>query len=275
MKFLIVNGEVVELAETHLLQIQTDFSFRLSQKTWYGFGGIPLLRENLDQIKNQVLILKLSFPKDLENYRETFRLIKRMLNKNKFYRSGQIHIQILWNKNEVQTLISCNSFSMFDFPFSEDGLLTTFSKQRKNSGNTVNLYPFFNQMIWEISLAEIRHTLFQQVIVLNEKNEVCESAFANIFLIKGNKLFSPPPKTGSYSDILKPYVLETASGFGLKIYHEPIIEQSLPEMDEIFIVSELTGFQWILGINNKRFINQNSEGIYKKLNEFLKQKTVT
>lgn len=268
MEFLIANGTVAKTDEINLNHLLTESSFRLSQKMWYGYGGIPFFSENMEQIKSQVEALKLPFPKEFENRRELFRITKRMLNKNKFYRSGHVHFQLFWKENEVNTLIAANAFENFDFPFSESGLLVTVSNLRKNSQNPFNRFPFFNEMIWQAGLAEIRQSPYQQVLFLNENLSVCESAHANIFLIKGNELFTPALSTGCCEDVIRIYILEAAKQLRLQIAEiNEIKETDILQMDELFVASELYGIKWILGIENKRFLHHFSKRIHEKLIE--------
>lgn len=273
MEFLIANGKVAGINEINLNHLITEPSFRLSQKVWYGYGGIPLLSENLQQIKLQAETLKLPFPKEFENRRELFRLTKRMLNKNKFYRSGYLHFQLFWNKNQVQTLITANAFEQFNFLLNDAGLLVTFSSQKKYTQNTRNQFPFFNEKIWESGMREIWQTPFQQIIFLNEKNAICEGVRANIFLIKGNELLTPALSSGCYEDVLRPVILETAKNSGLKVFEPETIEKPiLFEMDEIFFASEIIGVQWVLGIENKRYLHFYSKIIKEKMDDFLKSR---
>jgi branched-chain amino acid aminotransferase len=274
MEFLIANGKVAGKDEINLNHILTESTFRLSQKVWYGYGGIPLFAENLEQIKNQAEALHLPFPKEFENRRELFRIAKRMLNKNKFYRSGYIHLQTFWKENQIQTLITANAFEQFSFLHNQAGLLVTFSVQKKHTQNTCNRFPFFNEPIWESGMGEIRQTPFQQVIFLNEKKTICEGARANIFLIKGNELFTPALSSGCYEDVLRPVILETVKQSGFKVSESDTIEKPmLYEMDEIFFASEASGIQWVLGIENKRYLHFYSKEIKEKIDDFLKSRT--
>ena len=271
MEFLIANGKVAEKDEINLNHILTEPSYRLLQKVWYGYGGIPLFAENLEQIKNQAEALHLPFPKEFENQRELYRLTKRMLNKNRFYRSGYIYFQFYWTKNQVQTLITANVFEEFNFLHNDAGLLVTFSSQKKHTQNTCNQFPFFNETIWEFGMGEIRQTPFQQVIFLNEKNAICEGVRSNIFLVKGNELITPSISSGCYEDVLRPVILETAKNSGLKVAEPETIEKPiLFEMDEIFFASEASGVQWVLGIENKRYLHFYSKILKEKIDEFLK-----
>lgn len=264
MEFLIANGKVAGKNEINLNHVLTESTFRLSQKVWYGYGGIPLFAENIEQIKNQAEALQLPFPKEFENRRELFRISKRMLNKNKFYRSGFLHFQLFWNKNQVQTLITANSFQEFNFPFSEAGLLVTFSSLEKNSQNPFNRFHFFNEMFWQAGLAEIRQSPYQQVIFLNENKMICESANANIYLVKGNELITPSLSTGCYEDVLRSFILEAAGKLELNISeNKQITKAEIMGSDELILASELSGIQWILGIENKRFLHYYSKNIHE------------
>ena len=273
MEFLIVNGTVAGKDEIYLNHILTETSFRLSQKVWYGYGGIPFLAENMEQIKSQVDALKLPFPKEFENRRELQRLIKRMLNKNKFYRSGYVHLQVFWIENQVYTIISANTFHEFDFPFTETGLLVTFSSLIKSSQNAFNRFPFFNELLWQAGLTEIRHSSFQQIIFLNENNSVCESANANIYLMKGNELLTPALSTGCCENVLRSFILEAAGKMELDISEKKqVTVDDILGADELFIASETSGIQWILGMENKRFLHYFSKKIHEALIEKLKPK---
>jgi branched-subunit amino acid aminotransferase/4-amino-4-deoxychorismate lyase len=266
MEFLIANGKVAGIEETNLNHFLTEPFFRLSQKVWYGYGGIPFFNENLKQIKNQTEALRLPFPKEFENQREMFRITKRMLNKNKFYRSGYLHFQVFWTATRVQTLVTANAFEGFDFPYAESGLLVTISNLKKNAQNQMNRLPFFNEMLWQAGLAEIRQMPFQQILFLNENNSVCESAGANIFLVKENNLITPALSTGCYEDILRPHVLDIAKHAGLTISEtERLKKQEMGEVDEIFLASEAGGIRWVLGVENKRFLHYFSQKIYDLL----------
>jgi branched-chain amino acid aminotransferase len=123
-------------------------------------------------------------------------------------------------------------------------------------------------------MGEIRQTPFQQVIFLNEKKTICEGARANIFLIKGNELFTPALSSGCYEDVLRPVILETVKQSGFKVSESDTIEKPmLYEMDEIFFASEASGIQWVLGIENKRYLHFYSKEIKEKIDDFLKSRT--
>lgn len=188
MKFLIADGNIAACDEINLNSLIINPSFRIAQKVWYGYGGIPLFSENLRQFNEQAESLRLPFPKAWINQRELLRLTKRMLNKNKYFRSGYIQFQVVWTEENCYSLVTSSAQEIFDFPFANSGLLAAISSQKKQSRNEFSRFPAFNEMTWQAGRAEIHGSPFLQTIFMNECLSVCEGAHANIFLIKDHEL---------------------------------------------------------------------------------------
>jgi len=272
-RFVILNSEVVEKKEINLTFLYLDEPVVISKKIWFGYGGIPLFTENLNLIIEQIKILKLPCPEFFKNKRELFRITKRMLNKNKYYRSGHIQIQLFWANSQFQYLILCNPFNTFEFPYQEKGILVTYSELKKYSRNDFNRYAFYCENLWTTSITQIRDSIFQNVLILNENQSICEVASANIYCIKGESIVTPSLKTGSYEDILRSTILNIAVDLGFSVKElTDISKQDLLEMDEIFTVGEESGVQWILGVENRRFIRNFSSKFHGALNRYLKGK---
>jgi branched-subunit amino acid aminotransferase/4-amino-4-deoxychorismate lyase len=273
--YLILNGNIISTDDVNARCFPCEPAIKITQKIWFGFGGIPLFAENLKLLKQQVQELKLIFPEELENEREHFRLAKRILNKNKFYQSGYIWFQLVYSEGKTQTSIRSSSLKGFNFPVSADNLLIQFSSLRKNSGNVPNRYAFFNERLWDVARAEIQGTSFRQSIILNEKGNICEAIGSNVFLLKDNDLITSSLSSGCYEDPLRNIVFEAAGKAGFNIQEESNLGQDeLAEMDEVFLASEQDGFHRIKGIGHKRFLRSRAPIIYNYLNDLLNKKAV-
>ena len=99
--------------------------------------------------------------------------------------------------------------------------------------------------------------------------------YSNIFIQKDNILFTPSADSGCYEDSLRNIVLELAEKLDLRIVESAkISKEDLLESDELFLACEEMGIQWILGIENKRFVHDYSVKIHEKINDFLKAKVI-
>ncbi|QGY45408.1 hypothetical protein GM418_17525 [Maribellus comscasis] len=272
-RFLIYNGEIVEKGEPDLFLFFTDDTLKITRKIWYGFGGIPLFNENIDLLAKQVDMLQLPVPAFLKDKRELFRITKRMLNKNRLYRSGFVFFQLLWNKSGFNFLVTSQPFSTFEFPLSNKGILLNYSGIKKYSANKLNRFPVFNESIWRAALAQNRDTFFQNTILLNEKKSICECVAANIFLFKKNELITPGLTAGCFEDTLRQIIINIVKDLGFKtLESEEIKREDIFHVDELFITSEEAGIQWVLGVENKRFVHEYSVTIHEKLNVYLQEK---
>lgn len=273
MDFLIINGKVLKKEEVNLTSIYWDNPHVLSRNIWFGYGGIPLFSENIHLLVQELEALQIETPNFLKNQRELFRITKRMLNKNKFYRSGLVKIQLLTKGQQTDYLITSSAFSRFDFPLSDEGILVNYSGMRKNSTNQLSKHAFYNKVDWSIRQAQLNNSAYQNSIVLNEFGMVCEGIASNIFMIKDEVLITPSIGNGCFEDSLRSVILECSNKLGLRILEQANIEKKyMIEMNEVFFASEKRGLTWILGIDSKRFIHQVSDEIALELNSYLKEK---
>jgi branched-subunit amino acid aminotransferase/4-amino-4-deoxychorismate lyase len=273
MTFIIQNGEIVKKEKADPQMFMENESFSLSQKIWFGFGGIPLFAENMQLFDKQLKLLNLPRPKEFTDTIEMMRLVKRMLNKNKFYLSGYIYLHYSYTGRKTNTLITSRPLEYSGFPFSQEGLLVSFSDLKKFSGNQFNRYLFFNRTLWNAALAGLNGTYCKNSVILNENDMVCECAFANIFMLKGTKLITPSMSTGCYEDTLRNIIIEAAESAGIEKTEEAEIHKNgMKNMDELFIAGEQTGISRIIGVEEKRFLHHYSPEIYKKVNKYLEEK---
>ena len=272
MDYIIVNGEIVKKSETGFIPFFWDEPFVITQKIWFGFGGIPLFYENIENIKLILKTLNASIHHLFTDERELFRITRRMLNKNMFYRSGIITFKIYIGKTGINNIISSFAFPEFDFPITKQGLIINFSEFEKYSGNPLNQFAFANETQWKFADSRNLGTTFNNSVFLNEKGVACDCILANIFLIKGKVLYTPSIETGCYTDSLRSLILEMAPEINLKVLEsDEIGKENVTQMNEIFLASEENGIQWVLGVGNKRFVHLYSEKIHEMLNANLKK----
>ncbi len=273
MDYIIINSDIVKKHETGFLPFFWNEPIVVTQKIWFGFGGIPLFHENIESIKSVLGKLNCEIPEIFNDERELFRITKRMLNKNRYYRSGIIACNVFIGRNETNTILTSRAFPEFDFTISKQGLLINFSEIAKNSGNPLNQFGFFNKCAWEFTNAENRKTIHDNSVFLNEKGCVCDCISANLFMVKGKTLLTPSVKTGCYTDELRDIILEVSAKANLAVSEsEGIKKEDIFQMNEIFLASEENGIQWVLGVDGKRYVHHHSLKINELVNDYLKRR---
>ncbi len=78
---------------------------------------------------------------------------------------------------------------------------------------------------------------FDDVLLLNERDELSECTAANIFLVKDGKTSTPPLKAGCLAGVSRLTLMELAAKAGTPIIERAIPKDELYGADEVFITS--------------------------------------
>lgn len=87
----------------------------------------------------------------------------------------------------------------------------------------------------EKALAEGCH----EALLVNEKGDVAEGSFTNVFAIDAGALYTPPIEDGLLPGIARECVLEIAANAGLKVLQESVSVLRLQSAHEVFLTNSL------------------------------------
>lgn len=92
-----------------------------------------------------------------------------------------------------------------------------------------------------IALDDARKRGFEEAIFLNTSGQLCESATANLFLIKDGVLRTPSQDSGCLPGIGREVLCELAVDHGFTLEEKPLRLDDLQSADEIFLSSATRG----------------------------------
>jgi branched-chain amino acid aminotransferase len=78
---------------------------------------------------------------------------------------------------------------------------------------------------------------FDEALLLNERAQLAECTSANIFLVRGGKVLTPPLSSGCLPGITREILLEIAPGSGIEIREQELDTKDISSGDEVFISS--------------------------------------
>jgi branched-chain amino acid aminotransferase len=111
---------------------------------------------------------------------------------------------------------------------------------------------------------------FDNCILLNDSKNVVEALQGNLFMVKGNKLITPPISEGCLDGIMRKQILILASKIeGLEVSEEIISPFDLQKADELFITNVIKGIQPITQYRKKDYTINFASKLVQKLNESL------
>jgi branched-chain amino acid aminotransferase len=89
--------------------------------------------------------------------------------------------------------------------------------------------------VW--SVAEAQKEGFDEVIMLNERGEIAECTAANLYLVKGDTVLTPPLNSGCLEGVTRSILFEIAGEAGAVVKEQTLKLEDLYAADEVFISS--------------------------------------
>lgn len=102
-------------------------------------------------------------------------------------------------------------------------------------------------------------------IVLNSFGRICDSAIANIFIIKGNEIITPPISEGCVAGIMRRWMLEKFTLEDYKVVEKKLTEDDLLHADECFLTNSIYQLRWVKNFRNKNYANSSVKKIYNHI----------
>jgi branched-chain amino acid aminotransferase len=88
------------------------------------------------------------------------------------------------------------------------------------------------------ALLEQAHTEgFDDVLLLNESGQIAECTSANVFLVRGGIVLTPPLSTGCLPGVTREVLREVVPGAGFELLEENLTPEDLSSAAEVFISS--------------------------------------
>jgi len=112
-------------------------------------------------------------------------------------------------------------------------------------------------MSWAHNLAwyeEAHERGFDEVVLLNERGEVCECTSANIFVAQDGRVLTPPLNAGCLPGVTRELLLDDIRVDGISVHEQTLRPQDLDEADGVFITSttrDLLPVSFVEGLNVK------------------------
>ena len=89
-----------------------------------------------------------------------------------------------------------------------------------------------------LALSAARKAGFDEPLFLNSRGEICETATANLFIVKDGRIFTPPLASGCLPGVTRGWLLESA---GAKAEERVLLPGDLEAADEWFLTSAVRG----------------------------------
>ena len=239
-------------------------------------AGIPfMLPEHLQRMRSGLETLGLDPP---GNFDLTNTIIKELLSKNRLTEKSAV-IKLICTQDQSGSsdieqnpttglIIKTAALDLEEIKRRQSGLRARIIPWSRNSDNPLLSLKSLNYLENRYALQNAKQQGFGEGIFLNQNGELCEGTFSNLFLIRKNRLLTPPLKAGLLPGITRAFILKKARSAGIKVNIDSLFPEDLENCDGAFITSSLMHLAPLLKINQIKFDPELTASLKKIILDF-------
>ncbi len=237
-------------------------------------SGKPfLLPEHLERMRKGLKTLGLEQPADFD---KTATIISNLLEINQLNRAVAV-IKLICSqpsnvnpdaKPETCLIIKADKLDLSAIKIRQQGLGAQILPWRRDSRNPLLALKSLNYLENRYALRSVKQQGFTEGIFLNQAGELCEGTFSNLFLIRANRLLTPPLTAGILPGITRAFILKNAPAAGIEVWETPLFPDDLKTCAGAFLTSSLMRLAPLLELGQNRFALKETAALRETIMDF-------
>ncbi|MBW4361349.1 aminotransferase class IV [Flavobacterium taihuense] len=240
-------------------------------------GKILFLEDHYFRLMSSMRVVRMEIPMEftMEYLEEQ---ILSLVKNNKIASSARARITVYRNdggyylpqSNTVSFLIHAVSLDDAAYFFSENEYEVDLYKDFYITKHLLSSIKTTNRLINVTGSIYASENGLDNCILINDSKNVVEVLQGNIFMLKDNRLITPPVSEGCLNGVMRKQILALAKKMnGIEVTEGVISPFDLQKADELFVTNVIKGVQPITKYRKKEFSTEVSKALVVKLNESL------
>ncbi len=214
--------------------------------------GVPFAWErHWDRMRRDAQALRVPMPADSEFVRS--RLMK-LIEANKAV-NATLRVVVVRNRGGIWQGPVDRDFDLIalttDLKHWGRGVKLAVHPQARHAANAFRGTKIISWALNLTMLEEAQEKGFDEVILLNERDEVSECTSANLFVSEGGRVWTPPLDSGCLPGVTRQVLLEEVHVPGVPIAEKTLRLGDLEAADEVFITSTTRELLPVLSIEDR------------------------
>jgi len=231
-------------------------------------GRIINLDLHFERLAEGMKVLGLGFPNFFsKNY--FIDTVNELLLKNSISENARIRLMMFAGDEALfRDTNQPANFIIETFPLSsemqlnKEGLaIDIFAGSRKSTDDFSNIKS--NNYLPSVMAAKfaLRNKL-DDVVILNSFGRICESSIANVFIVKSEKIITPPLSEGCVAGVMRRFLLEKLSLQQYTLDENSLTTEDILAADEVFLTNSIQLLKWVKKFRNKTYGNEKVKEIF-------------
>ncbi len=214
-----------------------------------------LLKYHYDRLKEGAAVLNFQLPSyfDIQYLKSS---ILKLIQENDINRTARIKVFSWRKKGGYYTPESRSSNLLINASIylEEKEILNNvgISNSIRNHLSPYSQFKTMNSIKYILASIEKEDSGYDDMIILNEKDQVSELLYSNIFWVKNNIFYTPSLQTGCIKGVMRSYLIERLEEKGHSVKEVNVTPEKLLDADHVF-ATNASGIKHITNITGNRF----------------------
>ncbi len=103
---------------------------------------------------------------------------------------------------------------------------------------------------------------WNDALILNTQGRICDSSIANVFMIKDDKIFTPPLSEACVAGVMRRSLMKALMAGGFQVNEKQISIDELLLADEVFLTNSIYDMRWVQCVGDTVYKNSLTHKIY-------------
>ena len=287
MEFVNLNGKILAAeqavisADNHAYRYGDGLFETMKIKN----GKILLAALHFERLWTGLSVLKFEIPRSITMKGLEEELLK-LCKKNNCEEGARVRLSVsrgnggLFDGDEkFQWLAECWPLPSLADELNENGLvIDIFPGARKSCDDFSNLKSA-NHLPYVMAALFAKENKWNECLLLNTHERICDGTTTNIFWIKNEEVFTPPLSEGCIAGVMRKFLLERIQGTSkrlqgtrYKAQERLMTEDDLEDADEVFLTNAIQGIRWVKQFRGKNYTNKISKTLFSEFLNLLYEK---
>jgi branched-chain amino acid aminotransferase len=149
-----------------------------------------------------------------------------------------------------------------ELELNQNGLVVDIYPEARKSCDSFSNLKSNNYLPYVMAAFFAKKNKLNDCIILNALERICDSAIANVFIIKDEKIFTPPLTEGCVAGVMRRWLLEKAGMGKYVIIQKELSIDDLLAADEFFLTNSIYYLRWVKSFREKTYSNSITREIF-------------
>ena len=146
--------------------------------------------------------------------------------------------------------------------WNSNGLVLGMYKEAKKACDILSNLKHNNYLPYILAALKAKKEKWNDAVILNTYDRICDTTIANIFLIKNEVISTPALQEGCVAGVMRKKIIQEISGSGWQIFENEISIEEVLNADEVFLTNSIYNIRWVKQLEQKEYGSTITQKIY-------------